>query len=207
MHFETQLLAALSDPAIYQAHRHEIRPFMLGYKAKRALQLGPFMRLQFEDALTLSYQVQEVLRMQGYQSKRAFIEEWDCYRALHPEVGQIKATLMIELDSPSMLKSHLRQLSLAANHLELTAGHARCKAIINSDLIETDERPMGVHFLSFSLSAAFLHMLKVQGEALHIECSHRSFRFTERVPGPASDLVRAEAISRLVQHHSANKPF
>lgn len=207
MHFETQLLSTLFDPAVYQAHRYEIRPFMLGYKAKRALQLGPFMRLQFEDALTLSYQVQEVLRMQGYQSKRAFIEEWDCYKALHPEVGQVKATLMIELDSPAMLKSHLRHLSIAASHLELSVGHARCRAIINSDLIETEEKPMGVHFLSFSPSAAFLHMLKMKGETLRIECSHKSFSFSERVPEAVSDVMRAEAVSRLVQHYCSKKTF
>lgn len=204
MHFETQLLALLSSPTMYQARRHDIRPFMLGYKAERAMQLGPFMRLQFEDCLTLAYQVQEVLRMQGLTSKQAFNTEWECYRALHPDIGQINATLMIELDSPSLLKTYLWQLNRAAGALEISAGHGRCKAVINTDLQADDERPMGVHFLSFRPSPAFLSLV-ANGEPVRISCEDKQFKFDEKLATAVSNLFKAEAISRLTRPADAKR--
>ncbi|MDX1670635.1 MAG: DUF3501 family protein, partial [Limnobacter sp.] len=176
MHSFTSLLQQLHDTEHYNLNRETIRPQMLGYKANRAVQLGPFMRIQFEDSLTLAYQVQEILRLEKLQSPENFTDEWLAYKALHSEPGLYTATLMMELQSPALLKTHLWQLNRAAENLYLEAGFHQCHAAVNTDLIEPDGILRGVHFLAFRPSLAFLAELQT-GVPLRLRCDDASFNF------------------------------
>lgn len=196
MHPQTELLSLLSCPEKYNDCRAQVRPKMLGYKAERAVQLGPFMRIEFEDELTLSYQVQEILRVDGLQTPESFVDEWLSYKALHPQPGLVTATLMIELQSQALVKTYLWQLNKAARGLYLQAGQERCHAQVNTDLVDGDYMPCGVHFLAFRPSLNFLAELDT-GESLLLHCSDPQFRVQVQLQETLRQCFRGESLSRL----------
>lgn len=196
MHPHTELLCLLSSPENYNACRAQARPKMLGYKAERAVQLGPFMRVQFEDELTLSYQVQEILRVDGLQTSESFLDEWLTYKAIHSQPGLITATLMMELQSKALIKTYLWQLNKAARGLYLQAGQERCHAQVNTDLVENEHTLHGVHFLAFRPSLNFLAELE-NGEDLLLKCSDPQFAVQATLQPTLRRSFRGESVSRL----------
>lgn len=63
---------------------------------KRCVRLGNHVSLYFEDAMTLRYQIQEMLRVEKIFEEEGIIAELDVYNALMPDGTNFKATMMIE---------------------------------------------------------------------------------------------------------------
>ena len=64
------------------------------------MHLGGNVTLQFEDELTMRYQVQEMLRIERIFEEEGIQHELDAYNPLVPDGSNWKATLMIEYPDP-----------------------------------------------------------------------------------------------------------
>ena len=69
----------------YAQERAGFREKVLAHKKSRQLALGAHARLYFEDALTIKYQIQEMLRIERVFEAEGIHEELDAYNPLIPD--------------------------------------------------------------------------------------------------------------------------
>src|SRR5512138_631447 len=80
----------------YARERASFRAKVLEHKRKRTVQLGEHVTLQFEDELTIRYQIQEMLRAERIFEQDGIQGELDAYNPLVPDGSNWKATMMIQ---------------------------------------------------------------------------------------------------------------
>ena len=84
----------------YAEVRPEFRARVMAHKKNRQLPVGPNATLYFEDALTMHYQVQEMLRAERIFEADGIQEELDAYNPLIPQGTELTATVMFEIEDP-----------------------------------------------------------------------------------------------------------
>src|SRR5918997_6860333 len=80
----------------YARERASFRAKVLAHKKDRTVHLGGHVTLQFEDELTIRYQVQEMLRIERIFEEEGIQGELDAYNPLIPDGSNWKATMLIE---------------------------------------------------------------------------------------------------------------
>ena len=90
--------------------REDYRAKIIARKVDRRVALGPVMTLVFECFDTVRFQVQEMARAEKIISDEAIQVELDIYNRLLPGMGELSATLFIELTSDDALREWLPRL-------------------------------------------------------------------------------------------------
>ena len=138
----------------YSAERADFRNRVLAHKANRRVAIGPHATLYFEDALTMQYQVQEMLRIERIFEGDQIQEELDAYNPLIPDGTNLKATFMLEYPEVEERRQALARLP-GRKAVWLRVNETNASAIANEDLErETSDKTSAVHFLRFELSSA-----------------------------------------------------
>jgi hypothetical protein len=157
----------------YARERASFRAKVLEHKRKRTVQLGEHVTLQFEDELTIRYQIQEMLRIERIFEDDGIQGELDAYNPLVPDGSNWKATMLIEYPD---VDERRRMLGLLKGIDRQTwvqvEGCERIFAISDEDLErENDEKTAAVHFLRFELSAAMRERLR-RGAGVTVGVDH-----------------------------------
>ncbi len=176
----------------YANCRDAIRERIIAHKRSRSVQLGPAMRMQFEDVLTVRYQIQEVLRIDRADDPAIVREEIDRYAHLVPDGSCWCATLMIEEPAHEARRRVLPLLHVAVPGIYIDIGGINRVAVrANEDLPRGErDRPSAVHFLRFDLGEQ-ARMLLFSGAPIAIGCDHEHYRWQARVPaGTLERLMR-----------------
>lgn len=189
------LASGLLPLQAYEATRAATRRRMIAYRRARTLEFGPCMRLQFEDALTLRYQVQEILRAERIADAHAVRGELGAYAHLLPDASNWTATLFIEVPDAALRARSLPMLSLAAHRIHLDIDGQRICALANEDLaFGTNarhlERPSGVHFLRFELDSQARAAIE-DGAVVTLGCDDPACPLRQPMPAPLLQLLRA----------------
>lgn len=179
----------------YDAGRREFREKVMAHKRHRRLPLGPNATLYFEDALTMQYQVQEMLRIERIFDAAGIAEELGAYNPLIPDGGNWKATFMVEFPDIEERKRKLAELVGIENDVWLQVGDLpRITPIADEDLARADEdKTSAVHFLRFELTRGEIDALK-QGASLAAGIDHDAYA-AEVAPVP--DDVRRSLLADL----------
>ncbi len=80
----------------YARERNAFRARVIEHKKRRTVHLGGHVTLQFEDELTIRYQVQEMLRIERIFEEEGIQHELDASNPLVPDGSNWKATMLIE---------------------------------------------------------------------------------------------------------------
>ncbi|MGA1676290.1 MAG: DUF3501 family protein, partial [Pseudomonadales bacterium] len=86
----------LSGLEQYAGERAALRAAVIEHKRPRRVALSPNATLYFEDALTIRYQIQEMLRAEKIFEPEEIQSELDAYNPLIPDGTNWKATFMFE---------------------------------------------------------------------------------------------------------------
>jgi len=137
----------------YAEKRPTFRAEVMEHKKRRFVPLGPHATLYFEDAMTMQYQVQEMLRAERIFEAAGIQDELDAYNPLIPDGSNWKATFMIEYDDPEERKQALAKLVGIEDKVWVQVeGFDKVYAIADEDLERADEdKTSSVHFLRFEL--------------------------------------------------------
>lgn len=146
----------------YARVRPEFRDRVMEHKKHRRVAIGDHAALYFEDALTMQYQVQEMLRIEKIFEADGIQEELDVYNSLIPDGSNWKATFMIEYSDVDERKEALAKLIGVEKALYIQVdGFEQVHPIANEDLDrETDEKTSSVHFVRFELSEEMVTAIK-----------------------------------------------
>ena len=94
----------------YARQRRDFRAKVIAHKKLRTIALGEHVTLQFEDELTIRYQIQEMLRIERIFEDEGIRDELDAYNPLIPDGTNLKATMMIEYPDPTERQRMLARL-------------------------------------------------------------------------------------------------
>ena len=147
----------------YSAIRNDFRNKVIAHKKQRRVQIGAHAALYFEDALTMQYQVQEMLRIERIFEAEGIQDELDVYNPLVPDGSNWKATFMVEYDDVEERKKALSRLIGIEKAVWLQVeGHDKVFAIANEDLERgTPDKTSAVHFMRFELTPVMVAAVKL----------------------------------------------
>ena len=138
--------------------------------------MGEHARLYFEDALTIKYQIQEMLRIEKVFEAEGINEELESYNPLIPDGQNWKATFMIEIDDPAERAEQLSQMIGIENKIWLrVSGFEKVYPIADEDLArDNDVKTSSVHFLRFELSPSMI-VAAHNGDIIEAGIDHRAY--------------------------------
>jgi len=153
--------ASLMTLEAYAKVRKEFRANVMAHKKNRRVHLGDHITLQFEDEMTMRYQIQEMLRAERIFEEDGIQEELAAYNPLVPDGSNWKATMLIEYPDTTERAKALAELIGVEDRIWIQVeGSPRVYAIADEDLDrETDVKTSSVHFLRFELDPAMKQAL------------------------------------------------
>jgi hypothetical protein len=162
----------------YARQRPSFRARVLAHKRDRRVAIGPHATLCFEDALTIQYQVQEMLRVERIFDPQGIEAELAAYNPLIPEGSNLKATFMLEYPDIEERRGALTRLVNIGDRVWVRVeGFDPVWAIADEDLErETEEKTSAVHFLRFEFSPEMRAALK-SGAGLAMGIDHPNYRY------------------------------
>ena len=177
----------------YARVRPEFRAKVIAHKKNRQLPIGAHATLYFEDALTMQYQVQEMLRLERMFEPDLIQEELDVYNPLIPDGHNWKATFMVEYSDESESRVALANLIGIEKKVWLQVeGCDKVFPIANEDLErETEDKTSAVHFMRFELTPQMIAAAK-GGAAIRAGIDHDLYRETVTVPPAVRDSLAAD---------------
>ena len=161
----------------YSRIRPEFRAKVMEHKKARRVPIGPNAALYFEDALTMQYQVQEMLRAERIFEPAGIEEELAAYNPLIPDGRNWKATFMIEYGDVDERRQALTQLKGVERQVWVrVSGFDPVHAVADEDLErEDEEKTSAVHFLRFELSAEMIDAVR-GGADIAMGIDHPAYR-------------------------------
>jgi len=169
--------SSLMSLETYHKERPEFRKRALEHRRRRTVFVGPHVTLQFEDELTIRYQIQEMLRIEKTFDSEGIQDELDAYNPLIPDGSNLKATQLIEFADPEERKVMLEKLVALEHKTYIQVfGHERVYAIADEDMERsTENKTSAVHFMRFELTPEMIATLK-GGAALGMGVDHPEYK-------------------------------
>ncbi len=160
----------------YARIRPEFRAQVMAHKKDRRVAIGEHAALYFEDALTMQYQVQEMLRIERIFEARGIQDELDVYNPLIPDGQNWKATFMMEYADVEQRRRELARLIGVDQALWVQVeGFDKVHPVANEDLERTTEdKTSSVHFVRFELTPEMAAAAK-GGAAIRAGISHPAY--------------------------------
>ncbi len=172
----------------------------MAHKKNRQLALGEHARLYFEDATTIRYQIQEMLRIERVFEAEGIEEELTAYNPLIPDGHNWKATFMIEIADPAQRAVRLGEMIGIEDRVWLQVGDLdRIVPIADEDLDRTTaDKTASVHFLRFEVTPEQINALK-DGATLYAGIDHPSYPIDRyEVPAAIRESLTADLV--LTEH-------
>ncbi len=185
-------LADVLDLRAYERVREDYRARVIGRKRLRRVALGPIMTLVFESVDTVRFQIQEMARVEKILSDEAIQVELDIYNRLLPQVGELSATLFIELTSDDLLREWLPKLVGIERQLGIAIGDDLVPSVpeeAHAAALVRETITPAVHYIRFPFTPAqveaFAGPAEVALVAHHLEYEERTETPRARAPGTA----------------------
>jgi hypothetical protein len=175
----------------WESVRAVLRPLFIVEKERRRLHVGDHVTLLFENAQSVWYQVEEMMRVEHMTDPAAIQHEIDTYNALVPGAGELSATLLIEYADEHERDVALRKLLGFEKHLWLRIGERRVQAEFDAAQVGEDA-VSAVQFIRFAVGGRTgerFTELAAAG-AVAIEVDHPEMTASTSITG---DLARALA--------------
>jgi len=168
---------------------------VMAHKKIRTVHLGDHVTLQFEDEMTMRYQIQEMLRAERMFEEEEIRAELSAYNPLIPDGGNWKVTMLIEYTEVEERRFALsRMIGIEDRVWVQIEGCPRVYAIADEDLDrETEEKTSSVHFLRFELDPSMKKALS-GGANIRMGVDHPNYQATLDPVGP---VVRDSLVKDL----------
>lgn len=180
----------------YELLRPDSRRRIIQLKKMRRILIGPRISLVFENTETVTFQVQEMMRIEHIEDPEKIQDEILVYNDLLPPGMAFGATLLIELTQSDNMPEVLRQLSGVEEHVRLLVGKRTIMAMAEPGR-STEEKTSSVHYLTFTFTPDDRTALMDHLDQVSLAIDHPGYSYTVAVPPEtamllARDLTLAE---------------
>jgi hypothetical protein len=146
--------AEIVDYQTYNDTRDETRQRILEVKRPRRVHVGEHLTFLFENADTVRYQVQEMMRAERLVREADIQHELDTYNALLGDDGELGCCLLVEIDDKDDRDRKLRQWRDLPRHLyAVLEDGTRVPATYEAAQVG-DEKISSVQYLKFRVGGA-----------------------------------------------------
>jgi len=187
-------LEEIVDRETYAGLRDEYRRRVIEHKGARRLAVGERVSLLFEDRETLRFQVQEMLQVERIDAPAQVQHELDVYNELMPGERELSATLFVEIEELSRIRSELDRLVGIDEHVALRlgadGGETRIAARFDPKQREQD-RISAVQYIRFSLDPDAARRLADPAVPAAIEIDHPNYRCDAALVGALRESLVA----------------
>ena len=137
----------------YSKKRKTIRKEIVNYKKNRRISLGPYANFYFESYETMKAQIQEMLYIEKGGDEQ-LKDELAAYNPLIPKGKELVATLMFEIDNPTLRLDFLNKVGGIEEKVYIKIGKEKIFAIPEKDLDRTsaEGKASSVQFIHFNFS-------------------------------------------------------
>jgi hypothetical protein len=105
------------DYQTYEESRESFRQKVMAAKDRRRVHVGGYLTFLFENALTIRYQVQEMMRAERIVKERDILHELETYNGLLGGPGELGCTLLIEVEDVNERNIKLREWLQMPEHI------------------------------------------------------------------------------------------
>jgi len=141
----------LLDLSTYERARPEIRPAMLEAKRRRRVHAGGVLTFLFENAATVRYQVQEMIRAERTTREDDIRHELETYNELLGGPEEIGCTLLVELDDRAERDEKLTKWLALPKHLYVKRSDGTRAYARYDERQVGDTRVSSVQYLKFEV--------------------------------------------------------
>jgi len=173
--------ADIKGPAIYAQIRDDYRNRVIEMKQHRRVLIGDVVELVFDNRLTLTMQVEEILRLENLTREDQIADEIALTNELMPTDTSLAATLFIALPQDEHLKDRLQKLVGLDEHVVLHVGSHAIRAAFEPGR-STEERISAVQYTRYPLSAEVKASLLAPGTPIAVEIDHPNYRYRVECP-------------------------
>ena len=137
----------------YSKKRKTIRKEIVSYKKNRRVSLGPYANFYFESYETMKAQIQEMLYIEKGGDEQ-IKDELAAYNPLIPKGSELVATLMFEIDKPTLRLDFLNKVGGIEEKVYMQIGDDKILAIPEKDVDRTsaEGKASSVQFIHFNFS-------------------------------------------------------
>ncbi len=136
----------------YEKIRNDFRRRVIEMKNLRRLKVGDLVTLTFENRHTVTFQIEEMMRVERIVDDEKIKAEVETYNELIPRENELSATLFVEVDEQSKIKPVLDSLvGMNKDSVYLKIGGKMIPAIFEEGHA-TDDRISAVQYIRFKFS-------------------------------------------------------
>jgi len=150
------VLTDILEQRAYERIRETRRAEIIELKRRRRIALGTIVTVMFENRDTMQSQIQEMLRVERVVSDEGVLEEIKAYSPMIPEVGQLCATLFIELTNDEQMREWLTKLVGIERAIAIKLANGEVvKAVVDEGHAEQLTRETvtaAVHYIRFEFT-------------------------------------------------------
>ena len=126
----------LINSDFYSKNRKQIRKELMEFKKNRRIPIGPYATFYFESFETMLGQIQEMLHIEK-GGEEQLKDELKAYNSLVPKGKELVATLMFEIDDPTIRADFLSKVGGVEEKINIQVDEEKIKAIPEMDLDRT----------------------------------------------------------------------
>ena len=161
---------------IYSKNRKTIRKELVEFKKNRRVSVGPYATFYFESYETMLGQIQEMIHIVKGGDKQ-LSDELAAYNPLIPKGNELVATLMFEIDDPTLRADFLGKVGGINERVYLQIDDEKVKAISEKDVDRTsaEGKASSVQFVHFNLSEEQVKKFKNLDNLVSIYIDHKFY--------------------------------
>ena len=167
----------------YAKNRKQLRKKLLEFKKNRRIPLGPHATFYFENFETMLGQIQEMLHIEKGGDEQ-LKDELNAYNPLIPKGKELIATLMFEIDNPTLRTNFLNKVGGIEEKVYMQIGREKIEAISETDVDRTsaEGKASSVQFIHFNFSEEQILKFKDLNTQVIIGINHSLYSYTVEIP-------------------------
>jgi hypothetical protein len=162
---------------IYEKNRKQIRKELVEYKKSRRVPLGPYATFYFENFETMLGQIQEMLHIEKGGDAQ-LKDELEAYNPLIPKGDELVATLMFEIDDPTLRADFLNKVGGIEEkvYLQVDKDKIEAKAETDVDRTSAEGKASSVQFVHFNFSENQIIKIKDSKSKVILGINHNLYK-------------------------------
>ena len=166
----------------YAKNRKPIRKDLVEFKKNRRVPVGPYATFYFESFETMLAQVQEMLHIEKGGDEQ-LKDELNAYNPLIPKGKELVATLMFEIDDPTLRVDFLGKVGGIEEKVYIKVAEEIIKAVPETDVDRTSSegKASSVQFVHFNFSSEQIKKFKDLNSEVTITIGHPMYNHTVKI--------------------------
>ena len=157
----------------YAKNRKKFRKELVEFKKNRRIPIGPYATFYFESFETMLGQIQEMLHIEK-GGEVQLKDELNAYNPLIPKGKELVATLMFEIDNPTLRTDFLSKVGGIEEKVYIQIAEEKIKAVSEMDVDRTsaEGKASSVQFVHFNFSEEQIKKFKDLNTQIILSINH-----------------------------------